>query len=102
MSTETKKKNPPPVAKFQIRRVQTAIWPKSSEKGAFFEASFETGYKNKEGKWVRKHSFDLDGLLALQYAVPRAIDQILALRAADISDTAEAPEVVDEQDEVPF
>ena len=87
MSDETKKAKP--VAKVQVRRVPAAIWGRSTEKGTFFEASFQNGYKDRDGKWKNGHSFDLDGLLALQHAVGLAIDKVIALRDADVSDTPE-------------
>ena len=83
--TETKKA--PPVARVTVRTVRGNIWARSTDKGTFFSATFERGYKTQEG-WKNTHGFDLDGLLALQHAVGLAIDKVMELRAADISDQA--------------
>ncbi len=92
MSNDTKTPKAAPVAKVQVRRVQGAIWSRSTEKGTFFSATFQNGYRDADGKWKNGHSFDLDGLLALQHAVGLAIDEIIGLREADVADEAAGEE----------
>ena len=99
MSTETKTKAAP-VARVKVRKVQGAIWARVTEKGTFFEATFQNRYLTAEGEWKNGQSYNLDGLLSLQHAVGQAIDKILALRAADVSDTAEAPASDGAEDEM--
>ncbi len=105
MSNENKTTKAP-VARVKVRNVQGAIWSRSTERGTFFDVSFQRGYKGPDGNWKNGHSFDLDGLLALQHAVKLAIDKVLELRHADVSDqaateTGEARDL-DPSDEIPY
>ena len=104
MSNENKTTKDP-VARVKVRNVQGAIWSRSTEKGTFFDVSFQRGYKTPDGNWRNSHSFDLDGLLALQHTVKLAIDKVLELRNADVSDQpateAEGPDYLDPEDEIP-
>jgi hypothetical protein len=86
MSEESKNKKP--VARVKVGKVQGAIFANSTENGVFYGTTFQNGYR-VDGKWKNGHSFDLNGLLALQHAVGLAIDKVIALRDADTSDTAE-------------
>ena len=105
MSNETKTTKAP-VARVKVRNVQAAIWARSTERGTFFDVSFQRGYKTPDGNWKNSHSFDLDGLLALQHTVSLAIDKVLELRNADISDQpateTEASDYLDPEDEISF
>ena len=105
MSNENKTTKAP-VARVKVRNVQGAIWSRSTEKGTFFDVSFQRGYKTPDGNWRNSHSFDLDGLLALQHTVKLAIDKVLELRNADVSDQpateAEGPDYLDPADEISF
>ena len=98
MSNETKSTKAP-VARVKVRNVQAAIWARTTERGTFFDVSFQRGYKTSDGNWKNSHSFDLDGLLALQHTVSLAIDKVLELRKADVSDqpVAEADDFEDEE-----
>ena len=86
MSDENKNKKP--VARVKVGKVQGAIFANSTENGVFYGTTFQNGYR-VDGTWKNGHSFDLNGLLALQHAVGLAIDKVIALRDADTSDTAE-------------
>jgi hypothetical protein len=99
MSSETKSAKAAPVARVKVRTVQGAIWARVTDKGTFFEATFQNRYLNRDGEWKNGQSYNLDNLLALQHAVGQAIDKVLELKAADASDTPEAPalETVDEE-----
>jgi hypothetical protein len=103
MSNENKTTKAP-VARVKVRNVQAAIWSRSTEKGTFFDVSFQRGYKTPDGNWRNSHSFDLDGLLALQHTVKLAIDKVLELRNADVSDQpateAEEADYLDPADEI--
>jgi hypothetical protein len=98
MSDKAKKA---PVARVKVRTVQGSIFANSTEKGTFFSTTFQRGYRDGDGKWKNTQSFDLNGLLALQHAVGLAIDQVLELQKADVSDTA-TPAETDEGDEIPL
>jgi len=80
----------PPVAKVRVKTVQGSIWARTTEQGTFFDASFQRGYTDRDGNWKNTHSFDLNGLLALQHAVGLAIDKILELQKQDVADRPEA------------
>ena len=86
--SDTAKKSP--VARVKVRTVQASIWARSTDKGTFFDTSFQRGYRDGEGNWKNTQSFDLNGLLALHHAVGLAIDKVLELQRADVADTARA------------
>jgi hypothetical protein len=106
MTTKTNKKAPaaeaknPPVAHINLGSVQASIWARATEKGTFYDATFQRGYKTKDG-WKNSRSFDLNGLLALQHLVGQAIDKVLELRAGP-AETGEiddnGPYIDDEQE----
>jgi hypothetical protein len=87
MTTKTNKNAPateaknPPVAHLNLGSVQASIWARETEKGTFYDATFQRGYKTQNG-WKNSRSFDLNGLLVLQHLVGQAIDKVLELRAA--------------------
>jgi hypothetical protein len=92
-----------PVARVKVRTVQASIWARSTESGTFFDTSFQRGYRDAEGNWKNTQSFDLNGSLALQHAVGLAIDKILELQRAAVSEQVEAPPTdVVEGDEIPY
>jgi hypothetical protein len=81
-----------PVAKLKVRRAKGAIWARVADDRTFFEATFQVGYPDRDGNWKNGHSYNLANLLAHRVVVDQAIDQLLALEAADVSDTAETVE----------
>lgn len=74
--SQTKTKKAPPVAKYNIGRVQASIWKRDTDNGTFFDVSFKRGFKTKDG-WKNSYSFDLPGLVALQHLVGTAIEDVL-------------------------
>jgi hypothetical protein len=101
MSNENKTTKAP-VARVKVRNVQAAIWARSTERGTFFDVSFQRGYKTPDGNWKNSYSFDLDGLLALQHTVKLAIDKVLELRNADVSDQPAAEGDDFDEEEIPY
>lgn len=97
MTTKTNKKAPaaeaktPPVAHINLGSVQASIWARETEKGTFYDATFQRGYKTKDG-WKNSRSFDLNGLLALQHLVGQTIERIANLRAAGAEGAAAGTE----------
>lgn len=91
-----------PVARVKVGKVQGAVFANSTENGVFYGTTFQCGYR-VDGKWKNGYSFDLNGLLALRHAVSLAIDEVLALRAADVADTADPePAAQAGEDEIPY
>jgi hypothetical protein len=98
--SDTAKKSP--VARVKVRTVQASIWARSTDQGTFFDTSFQRGYRDGQGNWKNTHSYDLNGLLALQHAVGLAVDKVLELQKADVSDQPEAPVTDSPDDEIVF
>jgi hypothetical protein len=100
MSTEAKK-NPPPVAKFQLGRVQSAVWSSVSQKGnTFFYFTIQNGYRDAAGNFKNGTRYSQEEGPALAYVALKATDKIAELRAADVSDTAAEVSDADE-DNIP-
>ena len=71
----------PPVAKFRIEKIHTAIWLRETDKGSFYAATFERRYKNGNGEYQSTQVFNADDLLALSKAADLAHTKIAALKA---------------------
>ena len=53
MSDNAKKS---PVARVKVRTVQASIWARSTDKGTFFDTSFQRGYRDGDGNWKNTQS----------------------------------------------
>jgi hypothetical protein len=81
MTTETKKQ---PAAKIKVGSVQAAIWKNSSEKGDFYNATFDLSYRDANGQWHNNaRSYGPRELLHLAKAALLADSEIGRLKAAD-------------------
>jgi hypothetical protein len=60
--TEAKKA---PVAKVRVGLISASIWENPTEKGNFYNVTFERRYRDTEGNWKSTHSYGLDDLLVL-------------------------------------
>jgi hypothetical protein len=100
--SDAKKTKKPPVARVKTGTVTAAIWARDTDKGTFYDVTFQRAYRDADRKWKNSTSFDLNGLLALQHVVGQAIDKVQELRATDISDKpgdGSAPEDVIEDEQ---
>jgi hypothetical protein len=72
-----------PASKISLYPVTAAIWRNEGPKGAFYSATFERSYKNKEGKYESSSSFSGSDLLILAKVADLAHTEIEKLRAND-------------------
>ena len=54
-----------PVAKVRVGLISASIWENPTEKGNFYNVTFERRYRDTEGNWKSTHSYGLDDLLVL-------------------------------------
>ena len=62
-TAETKKAAP--VAKVRVDYVNASIWKNTTDKGTFYNVTFENRYRDSEGNWKSGHSYGIDDLLPL-------------------------------------
>lgn len=72
-----------PASKVTLYPVTAAIWRNEGAKGAFYSATFERSYKNKEGKYESSSSFNGSDLLILAKVADMAHTEIEKLRSND-------------------
>ena len=60
---KTEEKATPPVAKVRVGLITAAIREKAKENGTFYNVTFERGYKDSEGNWKSRSSYDTFDLL---------------------------------------
>lgn len=80
----TEKSNPP-VAKIRVGLITASIWERATEKGTFYNVTFERRYKDNEGNWKSANGFDTHDLLALAKCADLAHTEILNARE-DLAD----------------
>src|SRR5665213_2396302 len=54
-----------PVSKVRVGLISASIWENPTEKGKFYNVTFERRYRDGEGNWKATHSYGLDDLLTL-------------------------------------
>jgi len=79
-ATQTKT---PPVAKIRIDLISASIWKRKTDKGTFYNVTFERRYKDGE-QWKSSHSYNADDLLALAKAADLAHSKIVELRNGEM------------------
>jgi len=77
---QTKETSTKPVSTANIGLVRSAIFARDTEFGTRYRTKLECSYKDADGKWQTKLSYDLDDLLAVRELASRAIDEILNLQ----------------------
>ena len=80
-TAETKKAAP--VAKVRVDLINASIWKNTTEKGTFYNVTFENRYRDGEGNWKSGHSYAAGDLLALAKAADLAHSKIIELRAGE-------------------
>lgn len=74
----------PPVAKIRVSLITASIWQRTNEHGAFYSATFERRYRDRNGEWRTSHSYDGGGdVRALAKAADLADTKILELQAGE-------------------
>jgi hypothetical protein len=76
---EAETKNPP-VAKIRVDLINASIWRNKTEKGIFYNVTFESRYRDGEGNWKSSHNYTSNDLLALAKAADLAHTKIVELR----------------------
>lgn len=80
-NAETKKSAP--VAKIRVDLINASIWKNTTDKGTFYNVTFENRYRDGEGNWKSGHSYAAGDLLALAKAADLAHSKIIELRAGE-------------------
>lgn len=80
-TAETKKAAP--VAKIRVGLVTASIWKNQTDKGAFYNATVESRYRDGEGNFKSGHSYGVDETLALAKAADLAHTKMIELRNAE-------------------
>ena len=89
MSLKNTKKNEaaetknPPVGKVRVGLITASIWENKTEKGTFYNVTFERRYRDAEGNWKSSHSYNADDLLALAKAADLAHTKIVETPRGD-------------------
>ena len=81
-TADTKKSAP--VAKIRVDLINASIWKNATDKGTFYNVTFENRYRDSEGNWKSGHSYAAGDLLALAKAADLAHSKIIELRNADM------------------
>jgi hypothetical protein len=66
----------PPVAKVRVGLITGSIWENKTDKGTFYNVTFERRYKDGD-QWKSSHSYNVGDLLELAKAADLAHTQIL-------------------------
>ena len=80
-TAETKKSAP--AAKIRVDLINASIWKNATDKGTFYNVTFENRYRDSEGNWKSGHSYAAGDLLALAKAADLAHSKIIELRAGE-------------------
>ena len=80
-ASETKN---PPVAKIRVDLINASIWKNQTDKGTFYNVTFESRYRDSEGNWKSSHSYTSNDLLALAKAADLAHTKIVELRNSEM------------------
>ena len=70
----------PPVAKVRVGLITASIWENKTDKGNFYNVTFERRYKDGD-QWKSSHSYNTGDLLELAKAADLAHTQILEATA---------------------
>ena len=79
--TETSETKKAPVFKLRVDLIIGSIWKNETDKGTFYNVTFERRYRDGEGNWKSSHSYNTDDLLSLAKAADLAHTKIAQLRS---------------------
>jgi hypothetical protein len=74
--TETETKQAP-VAKVRVGLISGSIWENKTEKGTFYNVTFERRYRDGEGNWQTTHSYSTSDILELAKCADLAHTKII-------------------------
>ena len=78
---ETAETKNPPVAKVRVGLITASIWENPTDKGTFYNVTFERRYRDAKGEWHSTQSFDKSTLLTLAKLADQADTEIVRLTA---------------------
>ena len=81
---DTAQTKTPPVAKIRVDLINASIWKNQTDKGTFYNVTFESRYRDSEGNWKSSHSYTANDLLALAKAADLAHTKIIELRNGEM------------------
>ena len=81
---ETAQTKNPPVAKIRVDQINASVWKNKTDKGTFYNVTFESRYRDGEGNWKSSHSYTSNDLLALGKAADLAHSKIVELRNGEM------------------
>ena len=74
----------PPVAKVRVDLINASIWKNQTDKGTFYNVTFENRYRDAEGNWKSGHSYGIDDLLPLAKLIDLIHTKVNELRNAEL------------------
>jgi hypothetical protein len=80
--TEAAETKNPPVAKVRVGPITGSIWENKTEKGTFYNVTFERRYKDGD-TWKSSHSYNAGDLLELAKAADLAHTKIIEATKGD-------------------
>lgn len=72
--------NKKPVANFRLASVEASVWSNPSEKGEFYNITFQRRYQDKDQQWQTSHSYGPSDALALAKVTDMAVTKIIELQ----------------------
>jgi hypothetical protein len=72
--------NKKPVAIFRIASVEASVWSNQSDKGEFYNVTFQRRYQDKGQQWQTSHSYGPSDALALAKVADMAVTKIIELQ----------------------
>ena len=74
--------NKKPVANFRLASVEASVWSNQSDKGEFYNITFQRRYQDKDQQWQTSHSYGPFDALALAKVADVAVTKIIELQQA--------------------
>src|ERR1019366_4001588 len=80
--TDGQTANKKPVANFRLAGVEASIRGNASDKGEFYNVTFQRRYQDKDQQWQTSHSYGSSDALALAKLADMAVTKIMELQQA--------------------
>ena len=80
--TDGQTANKKPVANLRLAGVEASIWGNASDKGEFYNVTFQRRYQDKDQQWQTSHSYGSSDALALAKLADMAVTKIMELQQA--------------------
>ena len=71
-----------PVVNFRLNSVEASVWSNPSDKGEFYNVTFQRRYQDKDKQWQTSHSYGPSDALALAKVADMAVTKIMELQQA--------------------